>query len=242
MRLDADIGNTRLKWRLGGRGPAVAVSMDAWPESVGSAGDAVDSIYVGSVADSATNTAFVKACQERWGLTPQFAQVMQGMMGLQVSYKDPQQLGVDRWLAMLAARQLFPAQPLAVVSAGTALTVDLVETDGRHGGGYIVAGLGLAKNALMGRAARLKDHSFILSENPQAGQSTQDCLCAGYSTMYQEFLRRALQTSSADASRVVVFTGGDAVDLFPLTGFLASRHLIPDLVLAGLLRVFPDSE
>src|ERR1700730_939942 len=54
-------------------------------------------------------------------------------------YRDPGQLGADRWYAMIAARQSFPGQPLVVVCAGTATTVDSVDAAGRFLGGAIGA-------------------------------------------------------------------------------------------------------
>ncbi len=239
MRLDVDIGNSRLKWRLGGRGPAVAVAPDNWLESVRDTGS-IDAIYVSSVAAPARNRTFIESCQRHWGLTPRFAQVSQGFAGLQLGYEHPAEFGVDRWLALLAGRQQFVRRSLAVISAGTALTVDLLGADGRHAGGYIVPGVGLATEALSGRAARLKGQKLKLQADPDAGRSTEACLSAGFSVMYQEFLRRTLQTLSPDEHRVNLFTGGDAAQLLSLTGFLPERHLLPELVLEGLLQVFPD--
>ncbi len=238
MRLDVDIGNSRLKWRLGGRGPAVAVAPERWLESVGAA--PVDSIHLCSVADPPAARAFVESCQKQWGLTPRVAEVSQGFCGVQLSYDNPLHFGVDRWLALLAARQQFPGRSVAVVSAGTALTVDLLDANDRHAGGYIVPGLGLAIDALLGRASRLKNQNIELQALPEAGRSTQACLSAGFSLMYLEFIRQALQTPLEGGPKVSLFTGGDAPRLFPLTGFLPERYLLPELVLDGLLQVFPD--
>src|SRR3989442_1051978 len=46
-------------------------------------------------------------------------------------YRDPRQLGADRWHAMIAARHSFPGRPLVVVCAGTATKGDSVDAAGR---------------------------------------------------------------------------------------------------------------
>lgn len=54
---------------------------------------------------------------------------------------EPQQLGIDRWLALLGASVVHDIKPSAlVVDVGTAVTLDMVE-DNRHQGGWIGPGL-----------------------------------------------------------------------------------------------------
>ena len=54
--------------------------------------------------------------------------------GLRIAYADPRHLGVDRFLALLAARD---AGDVLLVGVGTALTIDLLDADGLHRGGRI---------------------------------------------------------------------------------------------------------
>lgn len=61
----------------------------------------------------------------------------------------PEQLGIDRWLALLAVNaQRKPGQAALVIDLGTAVTLDVLDADGLHQGGYIVAGAGLMVNCL----------------------------------------------------------------------------------------------
>ena len=46
-------------------------------------------------------------------------------------YRNPAQLGSDRWAAMIGARALMGGKPVLVVVCGTAATIDFVER-GRH--------------------------------------------------------------------------------------------------------------
>jgi len=74
--------------------------------------------------------------------------------GVEVAYATPQRFGVDRFLSLLAAHAR-GGGPWLVVGVGTALTVDLLDTDGRHLGGRIAASPTLMRQALSERAAQL---------------------------------------------------------------------------------------
>ena len=63
-------------------------------------------------------------------------------------YRDPERLGVDRWLALIAARER-SKQPTVIVDAGSACTIDLLDSEGRHLGGYILPGLTAMGEALV---------------------------------------------------------------------------------------------
>ena len=58
-----------------------------------------------------------------------------------------QSMGIDRWLVLLGCyeRNLYPC---VVVDSGTATTIDLMNAQGEHEGGYILPGLSLAQSAL----------------------------------------------------------------------------------------------
>ena len=56
--------------------------------------------------------------------------------GVRIAYAEPSRLGVDRFLALLAAHARGPG-PWLLVSAGSALTVDLLDVGGQHIGGVI---------------------------------------------------------------------------------------------------------
>ena len=60
---------------------------------------------------------------------------------------DIQSMGIDRWLVLLGCyeRSLYPC---VVVDSGTATTIDLMNAQGEHEGGYILPGLSLAQSAL----------------------------------------------------------------------------------------------
>ncbi|SPE25658.1 exported hypothetical protein [Burkholderiales bacterium] len=63
-------------------------------------------------------------------------------------YRDPLQLGPDRWHALIGARARFAHGTLAVINAGTATTIDGLGEDGAFFGGVIVPGLELMRASL----------------------------------------------------------------------------------------------
>lgn len=94
-------------------------------------------------------------------------------------YADHRRLGVDRWLAMLGARQQHNGDVL-VVDAGTALTLDLLTKDNHHQGGWIVPGLQLAQQALFQHTQRVNpfaDERGAAHAGP--GQDTLGCVSSG---------------------------------------------------------------
>jgi len=70
-------------------------------------------------------------------------------------YAEPRQFGVDRWLALRAARRIAADAPVLLASCGTALTVDLLDAHGRHRGGCIAPSAQTMAQALYARAPHL---------------------------------------------------------------------------------------
>ena len=74
-------------------------------------------------------------------LVPQDAQC-----GVVNSYRNPQQLGSDRWAALIGARHLLGPKPAMVVVCGTATTIDFLTDEGVFKGGIIMPGVGLIRH------------------------------------------------------------------------------------------------
>ena len=70
---------------------------------------------------------------------PRFVTTAHAQFGVRCAYADPARLGVDRWVAVLAAYHAAHGAA-CVLDAGTAVTFDAVAADGRHLGGLIFPG------------------------------------------------------------------------------------------------------
>src|SRR5690606_3537766 len=88
----------------------------------------------------------------RWGVEAEFAQSVGSLGSVRNAYLEPAHLGVDRWLAILAAYHRGKTA-CGIIDAGSALTLDFVRADGQHEGGYIVPGLSMQRNSLLEKTA-----------------------------------------------------------------------------------------
>ena len=94
-----------------------------------------------------------------------------------VEISDPETVGMDR-LCCAAAAYAVSGAACAIADAGTAITVDCVNDEGRFIGGAILPGLQLQARALADHTALLPE---IRVEKPAGplGQSTEQALCSG---------------------------------------------------------------
>lgn len=146
------------------------------------------------------------------------------------AYTPPEKLGVDRWLALIAVRHAYRL-PACIVDCGTAITVDLLDTDGRHLGGFISAGLTLMKKSLAGgtNALPFSDTPYPL----KAANFTEAAIYSGTLLAAVGLIEQVL--SKQMNTPVVILTGGDAALIAP---HLSVTPLVDaDLVLRGLAIV-----
>jgi type III pantothenate kinase len=236
MILLLDVGNTRLKWAWLEHlqvGPAGAIAHDAthrsWQREIEADGHRPGRIVVSSVAGPAFAAAVTLWARDHYRLEPEFVNARAEQCGVKNAYARPTALGVDRWLALIGAWR-GRAYPTLIVSAGTALTVDTLDGDGRHCGGLIVPGVQMMRDA----RARFEDDLDSLPGPAAAdGGAPPDCtlrvLAALADRSVDEFASRV------GAAPRLLLTGGDARVLHPLLRHVA--EIIPDLVLAGLAIV-----
>lgn len=149
-----DLGNTRLKYAPlrsgGGLGEVAAIAHDdagAWLEAL----PAGEVACIASVAAAARRVALLDALCARFARL-HLVRTEVALGPLRIAYAAPSHLGVDRFLAMLG---LCGSGPVLVAGVGTALTLDLLDGEGRHRGGRIAPSPQLMREALHGRAVQL---------------------------------------------------------------------------------------
>ncbi len=193
----------------------------------------VDFIGVSSVLDDSINQQLEEVCWGLWQCVPQFAKTANAMLGIQCAYENPEFLGVDRWLNILAVASL---QPVCVVSCGTALTIDVVNNN-QHLGGYILPGLNLQLSSLIHGTQRVRPHD-ITNASLTFGTNTSEAVHHGVLLSFVASIERAVlalkQLTNSDV--LVVLTGGDAQKLSP--HLLDAHVMMPELLLLGLQRYF----
>lgn len=242
MILLLDVGNTRVKWAplVGGRAGAVGaaphrdVPPAEWQRALGSL-PRPSRVLASNVAGPAFGAALHEWTLAAWGIAPEFVVTARAAAGVVNAYLNPAGLGVDRWLAMIGAWRAAHG-PLLVVSAGTALTVDAVDADGRHRGGFIVPGIGMMRDALYSRTGGIATAAALADAAREGmfGVNTAGAVEQGAVVAQAALAERAAAELArlTGASPRRFLTGGDAGRLQP---WLPSAYeSVPDLVLQGL--------
>jgi type III pantothenate kinase len=114
---------------------------------------------------------------ERWAKTPLLVIGPGVKTGIQIQYDDPREVGPDRVMNAVAAKERYGA-PAIVVDFGTSTNFDVVSPEGEYVGGVLAPGVEVSMDALFARAARLVKVDYVA---PPAviGKSTASALQSG---------------------------------------------------------------
>lgn len=242
MRLLIDIGNSRLKWTLEAAGQFEPLrSIDyrhndqyqdlcqSWQQLPRPA-----QILIACVGAQQQLATIVEAAEQLWpGVEIRIPESVASAGGVSNGYLQPAQLGVDRWLALLAAHRHYPGNS-CIVDCGTAITLDRLDAQGRHLGGLIAPGLHLMKQALAGNTAGLR---WAESAKPvPAADNTQSAIDSGCLWAAAGLIESSL--AQGEAIDQLILTGGDSTRI----GQLLSQPFIIDLelVFKGLVCAVTD--
>ena len=209
-----DVGNTTVKWLFDGDYQSVSASkfnLTLLPES--------KQVFVSCVGDKSLlngikNVTFVES-KDVFGT-------------FKSSYENADELGIDRFLAMIATINQYPDQTRLIVDAGSALTFDLVLADGTHQGGLIMPGLGKLRRSFDQFCTESQQlHNHKLADN------TSDAWACGTGQMFTSVINAQIEHYLDEfGDLVVVLSGGDSKLLA-----LRLSHAVklqPNLVLEGL--------
>lgn len=242
-----DVGNTNLKWawlRAGQRSAVesaahhqtdiVALAADLWGRS-----DRPERLLIASVAGEGVARDLGRWSREQWGLEPEFVTSRASALGVENGYRQPERLGVDRWLTLVALRRQEQG-PVCVVDCGTAITIDVMDAEGKHLGGLILPGLTMMREALLAGTQLpempISNHSALLA------QDTADAINAGGIQATAALIERVVEETGQQpgGSPRVVLTGSDAPHLAAALkiGFEIDR----ELVMRGLAVVAQSEE
>jgi type III pantothenate kinase len=241
-----DVGNTFLKWGLFHAEPdgsarehrvesghALHDEMMALPAQFAKL-PTPSKIVISNVAGTRIRSATIRVL-EVWpdAPTPFWLVPQDSQCGVTNSYRNPAQLGSDRWAAVIGARHMLGSRPAMVVVCGTATTLDFLSADGLFKGGMIMPGLGLMLRSLHEGTAALPDQDGIFSHYPT---QTVDAIASGCQHAQAGAIERLYALEARNTPEVVcLLSGGSA-------GTVAPRLTIPfqlheNLVLEGLYRV-----
>ena len=156
MLLLIDAGNTRIKWAVAddaqgdwlASGTLLHAGLDQLAGQL--RGHSISRALISNVAGTAIAAQLTQQLAAI-GIAPPALQWFESVpqcAGVRNGYRQPQQLGSDRFASLIGARHLFPQEPLLVVTCGTATTIDALEADGTFIGGMILPGLGTMAQSL----------------------------------------------------------------------------------------------
>ncbi len=249
-----DVGNTRIKWASAALPEAAAQAPGKWLDS-GSAAPSglpqlavrwgqlsVSRVLVSNVAGEplrARLQAFLEANIGSQVPINWFASLPQ-LGALRNGYRQPTQLGCDRFAAGLGAQRLFPQQALILATCGTATTIDAVSHNGLFVGGMILPGLGLMVTSLARSTAQLPHIREHVEVTELFADNTDDAIISGCINAQVGAIERAVTRQGRqypdDKIRCIV-TGGSAT---LIAAYLSIEHEIVDnLVLIGLQTAAP---
>lgn len=156
--------------------------------------------------------------------------------GMTIRYDNPAEVGADRIVNSVAARELY-GSPVIVVDFGTATTFDIVNAAGEYVGGIIAPGISISAEALFAQASRLyrvdlKKPAQLIGSN--TGSAMQAGIYYGYVGLVDGILERLL--GEMPGIKQVLATGGQAELI--ASGSRYIQRVDAQLTLAGLKLIY----
>ncbi len=189
MILLVDIGNSRLKWCFyakGKRSKQFATDYSQYTadillknllnKNVIEAKNPIKKLILVSVLDKKITKKIQCHCQ-KLNIALRIVYSQATAYGVKNSYSEPQRLGADRFVGLVAAHHLIPKQHCIIISCGTAVTIDAITQQGKHLGGLILPGLQQFSAQLIQKTALLTLEK--VTKTTLFANNTADALASG---------------------------------------------------------------
>ena len=249
MLLAIDAGNTNVvfalvdgreiktRWRIATdprrTGDEYAVWLHQLLELEGYRKDDVSAAIIGTVVPRATHNLQVLV-SKYFSVEPLIAGEGKAVWPIALNVDEPQNVGADRALNVMAAHEKFPGD-LIVIDFGTATTFDVVDYTGAYKGGIIAPGINLSLDALVNAAAKLPRIAIEVPEDKSViGRTTDSQMLTGIYWGYVAMMEGLVARLKREIGRPVkvIATGGLAT-LFDKNTDLFDA-IEPDLTIQGL--------
>ncbi len=154
------------------------------------------------------------------------------------NYRNPRQVGQDRLVDAVAAREIY-GLPAIVVDSGTAITFDFISEKGNYEGGIIVPGVDISLKALYERTAllpevKLRDDKGLKLIGRDTVNSIKSGILHGFGSLTDGVINRLKKEYGNDVT--VIGTGG-YIDL--IKKYSSSINIIDEyLTLKGLCIIY----
>jgi type III pantothenate kinase len=219
FNLFIDIGHSAVKWRLADSAVATQLIEDFTPDSL----PACSAVWLSHVA----HVDVVEAIKQKFPSLV-IIRTPAEYKTLRVAYPIPNELGVDRFLAMLGAQKHHSNINLLIIDIGSALTIDVVAETGKHQGGLIMPGLS---------ALRSSFEKFATSSNLRGFSGLQNATKAAWLGGTESMLIASIKTQIDDfldcyTNSKVILTGGGAKNV--ASSINVAVEIYDNLVLDGI--------
>ncbi len=241
-----DIGNTFVKWgryRPSAAGVAAEHCLESGHALLAEIPElaaawrrlrAPEHVLISNVAGTRARATIIRVL-EVWPEAPpvHWLVAQPEQCGVKNGYRNPAQLGADRWAAMIGGRALVGPRPALVVVCGTATTIDFIDPGGSFTGGVILPGVGLMIRSLHEGTAALPDADGQYADHPQ---QTVDAIVSGCQHALAGAIERMVRLQQTTHKEVTcLLSGGAAKALAPRLAVPFRLH--ENLVLEGLYRI-----
>lgn len=260
MNLLIDIGNSRIKWCLynsvenefGSEGAMLhdkaelpALFSEQWGLL-----DNPDRVVISNVSGQQLAESMDAWVDKKWKIKTEYVKTEAFSHGVTNAYSDYSELGIDRWMAIIAAWQRFRQQGKAVcvIDCGTATTIDGISASGQHLGGFIIPGHTVMQEILINNTSDIKMAKNILTRKilrketspgktlspVNFSSSTEEGVNSGCYLATISLIDSVVTSMQDDSGKQVncIITGGDAE--FVVEQLAGKFEYEPKLVLHGL--------
>jgi len=213
------------------------------------ADQSIKRVRIASVRDAEFEKRLSQGLVDWLGVTPEFAttkaQSLAATVTVKNSYPEPQAMGVDRWCAIVAAAARFSGRPCCVVDAGSAMTIECIDAQAQHIGGYILPGFETQVDALLAKTDRVKvqdvlEVPFAPTDVIAPATNTLEAVRLGVWLNLAGAVREACRQMNADSLSLVICGGAAPVLYQILSGEQACDiHLSESLVFDGICYLLP---
>ncbi len=258
MNLLVDIGHSRIKWSLHDGAHNTFISSGAMSYHDAELSELffrywdnltdLKNVLIADVSGQRIGEACDRWFTENYHIETAYVETQCRAHGVRNAYQNPIQLGVDRWLAVIAGWHKFQNDKAAVcvVDCGTAITVDGISSVGQHLGGLILPGFNLMQASLLDRVQGIRravdsldsvesNRSPLFFSDTTENGINNGCQFAVIATI--DSIVTAMRHKFGKTIRCVL-TGGDASLVYGLTKTRFEHD--PDLVLRGLALYLAD--